>query len=470
MATKKNYKNLEKKLSLKNISAWEIWDEKIKKESFSFAEDYKTFLNNGKTVQEVVKETILFAEKKGYKEISGTKRLKMGDKVYSAKNGDNIILAQIGKKGFEAGISILIAHIDSPHLDLKSRPLYEDDGLALMKTHYYGGIKKYQWPTVNLAIHGKICLDNGKNIDIKIGEKEDDPVFMITDLLPHLDKDKEKEIKILGEQLNLVVGGIPVKDEAVKEKVKLSVLEYLHDNYGIKEDDLTSADLAIVPGGRARDLGFDRSMISGYGHDDKSSAYCSLKALLDLKPVNKTQICILVGREEIGSDGTGSAKSVFIESFISNLLKLLGKNNGMEEVYNIFSKSRAISTETTAALDPDYKDVMDLRNSHILSHGVIIEKYTGGGGKYSSSEATADYLRDLRVLFNKNKNIVYNISGGMGKVDVGGGGTVSKYLANRNIDTVDMAIPTLNLHAPLEIISKADLYSAYLAYKEFLNN
>ena len=384
-----------------------------------------------------------------------------------------MIFAQIGSKGLDLGANILMSHIDSPHLDFKVHPLYEDDGLALLKTHYYGGIKKYQWPTINLAIHGKVFLANGKSVDIKIGEKENDPVFMITDLLPHLDKNDNgttnQSGKVTGEQLNLVVGNIPVSDNNVKERVKLAILEYLFEEYGIKEADLMSTDLQAVPSEKARDLGFDRSMISAYGHDDKVCSYPSLMSLIDSKVSEKTQVCILIDREEIGSDGISGAKSAFIEVFFSDLLRLLGKESGFEEVFRVFSNSEGISSDVTVAADPDYKDVLDARHSHKLSYGIIIEKYTGSGGKYSSSEASASYIQKLRMLFDKS-GIVYDIGGGLGKIDVGGGGTIAKYMANRNIEIVDVGVPVLNMHAPLEIISKADLYSAYLAYKEFLVN
>lgn len=473
MPQKKNYyKDLEEKLTLKQRSCWEVWDDKLRKESFSFSEKYKTFLNDGKTEQEVIAQAVKIAEKNGYKDITRANQLKVGDKVYAVNDGKSMILAQIGKKGLSEGAKILMAHIDSPHLDFKVHPLYEDEGLALMKTHYYGGIKKYQWPTINLAIHGKAFLANGKSVEIKIGEKDEDPVFMITDLLPHLDKNENgttnQSGKILAEQLNLVVGNIPVKDKGVKEKVKMAILEYLNKEYGIEEADFMSTELEAVPSEKARDLGFDRSMISAYGHDDRVCSYSSLKGLLDSKPSAETQVCILIDREEIGSDGMSGAKSAFIEVFFSDLLKLMKQKSGLEEVYRVFSKSKALSSDVTVAADPDYKDVLDPRHAHKLGYGVVIEKYTGAGGKYSTSEASAEYIQKLRILFNKNKDIVYDIGGGLGKVDLGGGGTIAKYMANRNIQIVDMGVPVLNMHAPLEIISKADLYCAYLAYKEFL--
>jgi len=388
----------------------------------------------------------------------------------------SILFAKIGKKGLENGLKILMAHIDSPHLDLKVNPLYEDESLAFFKTHYYGGIKKYQWPTIALALHGVAYLENGKKVEINIGEKDSDPVFMITDLLPHLDRAGGPGTAInprivKGEDLNLLIGSIPVKDEKIKEKVKLAILEYLFNEYGIKEEDLTSAEIQAVPSEKARDLGFDRSLISAYGHDDRSCSFASLKAFMYSKDSDQTQICAWVDREEIGSDGNTGAQSIFIEIFIMDLQRLLTNRTSLEDVYRIFSKSYAISADVTAAVDPDYKDVHDLRNSARLGNGVAIEKYTGSGGKYNTSEASGQFIQQLLQSFKKDKNIIfYQISGGLGKIDLGGGGTIAKYMAKRNMEILDMGIPLFNMHAPLEIASKADIYCAYLAYKVFLEN
>ena len=289
---------------------------------------------------------------------------------------------------------------------------------------------------------------------------------MITDLLPHLEGKKKREVR--GEDLNLLVGSLPVSDKKIKEKVKLAILEILHKNYEIKEGDFSSAEFQIVPSAKASDIGFDRSLISAYGHDDKSSTFAGLKSLLSSKNSQGSQICVLIDREEIGSEGASGAQSVIVERFFVKLLKLLGeKNAGINEVYEIFEKSKAISGDVTAGVDPDYKDVHDLKNSIRFGYGVALEKYTGHGGKYSSSEASAKFVNDLKRLFGKKKNMVYQVSGGIGKVDQGGGGTIAKYMAKRGLDIIDIGVPVLNMHAPLEIASKADLYSAYLGYKIF---
>ncbi len=465
-------KDLEKKLLKQNKSCWEQWNENTKKKAFNFAEKYKLFLNSAKTEREVVQEGIKMAEANGFVNIKKLRSLKPGSKVYAVNRERSLFLARLGKDKLQNGVNLIMAHIDSPHLDFKVSPLYEDENIAFFKTHYYGGIKKYQWPTIALALHGTIYLKNGKKRDVVIGEDASDPIFMITDLLPHLDREGGPGTKIRGrdvkgEDLNLVVASMPIKDKKIKERVKLFVLNYLYEKYGIKEEDLSSTDLEAVPSEKARDLGFDRSMISAYGHDDRICAYASLKALFDAKQFTKTQICIWIDREEIGSDGNTGAKSIFLEVFISDLLKLSGKEGSLDEVYRVFSSSQGISADVTAAVDPDYKDVHDLRNACRLGYGLAIEKYTGSGGKYSTSEASGEFLAKLRSIFSSNKDIIYQISGGLGKVDQGGGGTIAKYIANRNIEIVDAGVALLNMHAPLEIASKADLYAAYLAYKEF---
>lgn len=472
MAKKQDYQKLEKELFGEKKSCWELWNDSVKKSAFNFAEDYKNFLNKAKTEREAVSEGIKIAEKKGYKNIAKLKKIKSGDKIYYAQRAKSLIFANIGRDGIREGFRMLMSHIDSPHLDLKISPLYEDENLAFFKTHYYGGIKKYQWPTITLALHGTVVLASGKSLDIVIGEVETDPIFMITDLLPHLDRDggpgsNIKKREVSGEDLNLLVGSIPIADKKIKEKVKFAVMEYLYKKYGIKQDDFVSSELQAVPSNKARDLGFDRSLISAYGHDDKICSYAALRGLLKSKDSKQTQICAWVDREEIGSDGSTGAQSLFFESFIAKLLKLSGNEGNIANVYEVFTKSRAISADVTAALDPDYKDVHDLRNAHRLGYGAAMEKYTGSGGKYSTSEASAEYVAELRSIFNKNKNIVYQLGGGLGKIDQGGGGTIAKYMANRDIDIVDMGVPLFNMHAPLEIASKADLYSAYLLYKEF---
>lgn len=467
-----DYQKLEKQLKLEKKSCWEIWDDKIKKEAFAFVESYKSFVSESKTEREAVEAGVELAKKNGFKNIEEIKILKTGDKVYAVNRDKSLFLAKIGKSGLSQGMKIIMSHIDSPHLDFKVNPLYEDEALAFAKTHYYGGIKKYQWPTVSLALHGVVYLENSKKINIKIGEKVDEPIFMVTDLLPHLDRPSGPSGKIefrevKGEDLNLLLGSLPVDDKKVKEKVKLAILEYLFNKYGIKEEDFASAEIQAVPSEKARDLGFDRSLISAYGHDDKVCAYSSLMGFFDAKIAEQTQICILTDREEIGSDGNTGAQSLFMESFMLNILKLNQNKCDLNEIYRSYAMSQAISADVTAAIDPDYKDVHDLRNVCQMGFGLAIEKYTGHGGKFSTSEASAQFISELKKTFKKDKNIVCQFSGGIGKVDQGGGGTIAKYLANRNIDVVDAGVALFNMHAPLEIASKADIYCAYLGYKAF---
>jgi aspartyl aminopeptidase len=470
-----DYEKMEKELMYERKNCWEVWDEKTKEQAFSFAEKYKQFLNRSKTAREAVKSIVSLAEKKGFAPIGSFKKLKAGDKIYFINREKAIMLARIGKKGFDDGFRMLMAHIDVPHLDLKVVPLYEDEKMAFFKTHYYGGIKKYQWTAIALALHGVIYLANGKSAEVSIGESEDDPVFMITDLLPHLDREggpgtKSGGREVKGEDLNLVVGSIPVKDKKAKEKVKLAILEYLHEKYGMIEEDFSSADLEAVPSEKARDLGFDRSLIAAHGHDDRLCSFASLSGFFDAKTKDKTQICALVDREETGSEGGTGAQSSFFELFVSEILRKEKGRSSMDDVMRIFSKSKAISADVTAGVDPDYKDVFDLRNAVRVGCGLAIEKYAGAGGKYYTSEASGKFLQELRVLFNKNPDIIYQASGALGKVDQGGGGTLAKYIANRNIEIIDAGVPALNVHAPLEIASKADLYSTYLAFKAFMEN
>jgi len=473
---KTKYQKLEEKLSKQKKNAWEIWDDKTKKEAFDFAEKYKKFSNNSKTEREAIKASVDIAQKNQFKDLKKIKKIKPGDKIYYIHREKSLILAKIGKKNIlNTGANLIMSHVDAPHLDFKVNPLYEDAELAFFKTHYYGGIKKYQWPTISLSIHGVVYLENGEKIEIKIGEKENDPIFMISDLLPHLDRSGGPGSKITpstveGEDLNLILGSIPVKDKKIKNKVKLSILEYLYKNYKIKENDLVSAELQAVPTEKTRDLGFDRGLLSGYAHDDRSCSFAALESFFNSKIKDKTQICLLIDREEIGSEGNTGAKSPFLENFISQILDLNNQAGNLKNVFQVFSLSEAISADVTSALDPDYKSVYDSRNTAHLNQGIALEKYIGHGGKYHTSEASAKFIAKLRKEFNKNKNLIYQFNGGLGKIDKGGGGTIAMYMANRDIEIIDAGIPVLNMHAPLEIISKADLYCTYLAYKIFFEN
>ncbi|MFH1187296.1 MAG: aminopeptidase [bacterium] len=471
---KKNQKTIKSKLTIERKSCWDVWDDKIKKQAFGFGYGYKQFLDNSKTEREAVREGIRMAEEKGFVDWedfkktvkNSTPKELVGRKIYFVNREKNLFLVILGGKDLSRGINMLIAHIDSPRLDLKVNPLYEDEELAYFKTHYYGGIKKYQWPTIPLAMHGVIINSSGEKINICIGEKDEDPIFMITDLLPHLGKEQMKktlDIAIEGEELNILLGSIPIKDSKIKEKVKYAILKYLNENYGLIEEDFVSAEIQMVPAQKARDLGFDRSLIAGYGHDDRSNAYGALQAILNVENPEKTLMTVFIDKEEIGSEGSSSMKSLFLENVIE---KLIAITNSKCSVIDLFSQSKVLSVDGTVGYDPDYKQVCDSKNTARINHGVVIEKYTGYGGKFRASEASAEFTGEVRKILNNNK-IIWQ-TGGMGKVDQGGGGTIALYLANRNVDVVDCGIPMFSIHAPMEIIGKGDLYSAYLAYGAFL--
>lgn len=475
MLTKNTKQRTEKSmLTRETKSCWSVWDDKTKKQAFDFGERYKKFLDSSKTEREAVREGIRIAKENGFVDWEDFKKTAknldqkklVGKKIYFVNREKNLFLTVLGKKDLSKGINMLIAHVDSPRLDLKVNPLYEDSGLAYFKTHYYGGIKKYQWPTIPLAMHGIVIKSNGDKIDICIGEKDDDPIFMITDLLPHLGKEQMKktlDIAIEGEELNILLGSMPVEDSKIKEKVKYSILKYLNKTYGLIEEDFLSAEIQLVPTQKARDLGFDRSFIAGYGHDDRVSAYSSLQAILNTKDFDKTVMAVFIDKEEVGSNGLSGMKSIFLENVVEKLIKL---TNSKCSTADIFENSKVLSADVAIAYDPDYKQVHDIKNTAMMNHGVVIERYTGYGGKFSASEASAEFTASVRKIFNKNK-IIWQ-TGGMGKVDQGGGGTIAMYLANRNIDVIDCGVPLFNMHAPMEIVGKADLYNAYLAYKSFL--
>jgi aspartyl aminopeptidase len=463
-----DYQKLEKDLSFEKRNCWEVWSDKETQTALAFGEGYKDFLNEAKTEREAVNFGVKLAEKKGFKDLKTFKKLKKGDKVYFVNKNKSMIFAVMGENLLRDGLKMVMSHIDVPHLDLKVNPLYEDESIAFFKTHYYGGIKKYHWPTIALALHGTVILANGKQVEVKIGEKPGDPIFMITDLLPHLGKTQMRKTldeAIVAEELNILVGSMPVKDEKVKAKVKLAVLKYLNDEYGITSEDFFSADLQAAPESKARDLGFDRAMIAAYGQDDRVCAWTSLSAILDSKPSRETQICLWIDREEIGSEGTTGAQSIFIENFVADLLELQAGKASMRDVYRVFEKSSCLSSDVTAGYDPDYKSVHDPMNVAKLGYGVALEKYTGHRGKSGTSEASAEFVQKLRTIFNKNK-VVWQTAG-LGKVDEGGGGTIAMFMAKRNMEVIDIGVALFNMHAPMEIASKADIYSAYLAYKAY---
>ena len=440
----------------------------------AFAEDYKAFLDRSKTEREFTENAIEAASSLGFVDIETKKKLKAGDKVYSSIKDKGLIMAVIGKKNVSEGFNILGAHIDSPRLDLKPNPIYEDNEAVYFKTHYYGGIKKYQWTTIPLALHGVIYTRDGVKHKISVGEDETDPIFYITDLLPHLDKENKKASDIVtGEELNLVIGGMPLngkkKDEKVKEPFKANILKFLNDKYGIVEKDFVTGELEVVPAVKARDVGFDRAFIAGYGHDDRVCAYPALLALLAQEKPSKTCITMLTDKEEIGSYANSGAQSVLYENFLMEIVAKSGVGSlDMLKYRKVIAASKMLSTDVSTAYDPKYAGVYEKRNTAFMSHGLKLEKYTGARGKSGSSEATGDFVSEITRVFEKN-SIPWQ-TGELGKVDVGGGGTISAYMAKYGMSVIDAGIPVWSMHAPYEVISKIDLYYTYLAYKTFIEN
>ena len=433
-----------------------------------FAEGYKAFISAAKSERLAVKEAEKLLKANGFKNIDDVKTLKKGDRVYFVNKKKNVAAFIIGKEPLENGLRILGAHIDSPRLDLKEHPIYEAKGFALGDTHYYGGIKKYQWATIPLSLVGVVCKKDGSIIDINIGDNPNDPVVGVTDLLIHLSADQlaKTAAKVIeGENLDITLGSMPI-DEKDKEPVKANVLKLLKDKYDIEEEDLVSAEIEIVPSGPARDYGLDRSMIAGYGHDDRSCAYTSLLALLDTKKVDYTACCILVDKEEIGSVGATGAQSLFFENTIAKLAALLGSNNPLWSARVALENSKMLSSDVSAGYDPLYGYVSDMKNVAYLGEGLVFNKYTGSRGKSGSNDSMPEYYAFIRKTMDEAKVNWQNAE--LGKVDQGGGGTIAYILGNYNMLVIDAGIPVLNMHAPMEIVSKVDVYEAYLGYKAFL--
>ncbi|MBQ7504764.1 MAG: aminopeptidase [Ruminococcus sp.] len=437
------------------------------KKADEFCEGYKTFLDNSPVEREAVQYSLKLAKENGFVEFEQDKQYKAGDKVYYINRGKAIALAVIGKNGTKDGVMFSIAHIDSPRVDLKPNPLYEDNNLAYFKTHYYGGIKKYQWTVMPLALHGTVVKVGGEKVDIKIGVDETEPCFCITDLLPHLAKEqatKKLAQAIEGENLNVLIGSYPIDtDDEEGDLVKLNVMKILNEKYGITESDFLSAELCLVPAQKCRDIGFDRSMIGGYGHDDKVCAYPALMAALNTNVPERTCITYLTDKEETGSDGNTGMQSDFLRYFVYDLAKVDGVDG-----YRVLSKSKCLSADVNAAFDPIYASAYEPKNASYINQGVIISKYTGHGGKYDTSDASAEYMGEIRTMLEK-EGIMWQV-GELGKVDIGGGGTIAKYVANMNIDVVDLGVAVLSMHAPFEIISKVDVYETYRAFYAFYNN
>ncbi len=473
---KKEISKLKKTVFKKDTLVFDKLTKHQKTRTLAFSEAYKKFLDASKSEREAAKQIVKAAEDKGFANIDtllGEKNLKPVNRVYKIFQNRCVAMAVLGKEDLISGTSIIAAHIDSPRLDLKQNPVYEDLSLGLMKTHYYGGIRKYHWLAVPLALHGTVITSRDETIDINIGEKPDDPVFTVTDLLPHLAGKTQNSKKISeifqGEKLNLVAGSIPIGSDKEKDRFKLGVLNILYETYGILEEDFVSAEIEAVPAGRARDIGFDRSMIGSYGQDDRVCAYTALKALLDIKqPADRTAIALFFDKEEIGSEGSSGAKSNFLEDFISDLLFFKENTNGSRALRKTLTNSCCLSADVNAAMDPDYKDVHEARNAAKLGFGVCMTKFTGVAGKSGSSDASAEFVGKIRNIFNKNK-IVWQ-TGELGKIDEGGGGTIAKFIARYGMDVLDCGPALLSMHSPFEISSKADIYMTYLGFKAFYSD
>ncbi len=464
MSEKSKSEILREELFLKRKNGCLVASEETITKAEEYCEGYKKFLDLAKTEREAAKKAISMAEEKGFTEFVRGKTYEAGDKVYFNNRGKTVAFAVIGSESVESGVNITAAHIDSPRLDLKPNPLYEDIELALFKTHYYGGIKKYQWTAIPLALHGVFVLKDGTVKEVSIGEEENEPKFVINDLLPHLAQEQSKRTLnegIKGEELNVLVGSYPFRDDKGSELVKLNILKLLNEKYGICEADFLSAELEMVPAVKACDIGFDRSMIGAYGQDDRVCAYPALTAILEVENPTKTAVAILADKEEIGSMGNTGLESDFLRHVIGDLAKM------QDGDYTVaFRNSRCLSADVNAGTDPTFQEVMERRNASFLNHGVVVTKYTGARGKSGTSDASAEYVASIRKMLD-DAEIIWQ-SGELGRVDLGGGGTVAMYIANMGVDVVDLGVPVLSMHAPFETTSKLDVYMCYRAMYEFM--
>lgn len=462
---KTNGELLKEKLFLKKKHAAEILSNEEIEKAYDFCKEYRLFLDYAKTERRAVNFAENLAIQNGFKEFDAKAKYNVGDKIYYNNRGKAIILATIGERPLDEGVKISAAHIDSPRLDLKQIPVYEDSEIAYFKTHYYGGIKKYQWPTIPLALYGTIIKSDSTSVEVSIGDSEEDPVFCVSDLLPHLAQNQSKKTlseAIDAENLNLIVGSMPFIDDKVSEKVKLNLLNILFDKYKITEADFISAELEAVPAFNSRDIGFDRSLIGGYGHDDRVCAYPALVAAINCDKPQYTSVTVLADKEETGSEGNTGLDSMFLKYFIESLGACF-KVRASE----ILSKSECLSADVNAAFDPNFPEVYERNNSCFVNYGVVVTKYTGARGKSGTSDASAEFTGKIRNLLD-SKNVVWQ-TGELGKTDIGGGGTVAKYIAGLNVDVIDVGVPVLSMHSPYEIVSKLDVYMAYRAFYEFLN-
>lgn len=456
-------KELKEKLFI-NRKNGRFADSEVLEKADKYCEGYKKFLDNAKTEREAVKTAVALAEEKGFVPFEIGKEYKAGEKVYFNNRGKTVAFAVIGKESCEKGVNITAAHIDSPRLDLKPNPLYEDSELALFKTHYYGGIKKYQWTAIPLALHGVFALKDGTVKEVCIGEKDDEPRFVINDLLPHLAQEQSKRTLnegVKGEELNVLVGSHPFKNDEGSELVKLNILNILNQKYGINEADFLSAELEMVPANKACDIGFDRSLIGAYGQDDRVCAYPALTAILEVENPQKTAVAILADKEETGSAGNTGLESDFLRFVIGDLAKMQNCDPTVA-----LRNSKCLSADVNAGLDPTFADVMDRRNASFLNYGVVVTKYTGARGKSGTSDASAEYVAYVRNMLD-SANITWQ-TGELGRVDLGGGGTVAMFIANMGVDVIDLGVPVLSMHAPFETTAKFDVYMCYRAMYEFM--
>lgn len=460
---KSRAEELKEKLFYNPKHASEVISQEETDKADAFCEEYKNFLNKAKTEREAVVYVLEKAKKNGFVEFDRAKKYNAGDKVYYNNRGKSIILAVIGKKGLENGTRLSAAHIDSPRLDMKQNPLYEDTEIAFFKTHYYGGVKKYQWTAIPLSLHGVVVKRDGTKAYVNVGEDDNDPKFVVTDLLPHLAAEQMKRTLadgIRGEELNILIGSRPFKDDEASEKVKLNIMNILFEKYGIIESDFLSAELEAVPAFKSCDIGFDRSMIGSYGHDDRVCAYPAAEAIFNIENPEYTAITVLTDKEEIGSDGNTGLNSSYLKYFVADLANTQGVN-----YHTVLSNTHCLSADVNAAFDPTFPDVSERRNASYINKGVVITKYTGSRGKAGTSDASAEYMGKIRGMLD-GAEVVWQ-SGELGKVDAGGGGTVAMYLAALDIDVVDLGVPVLSMHAPFEVVSKLDVYMAYRAFKTF---
>ena len=456
-------KELQEKLFMKPKNAYLRLDESEVEKVNSFNEDYKQYLNEAKTEREACLLAIKIAEENGFVPFDKNASYKAGDRVYYNNRDKAVIFCVFGKKSVAEGVKIAAAHIDSPRIDLKPNPLYEDSEMAFFKTHYYGGIKKYQWTAIPLALHGVIVKKDGTKVTVNIGEDDNDPKFVITDLLPHLAREQmERTLAkgIMGEELNILIGSRPFKDDEGSELVKLNVMQILNEKYGVIEEDFLSAELECVPAMKVCDIGLDRSLIGGYGHDDRVCAYPSLMAAVDCKDPEFTCLTVLTDKEETGSDGNTGLKSFYLPYFIADLARQAGV-----EAHDVMSKSECLSADVNAAYDPTFPQPFEKMNTSFANRGIVVTKYTGSGGKGGTSDASAEFVGKVRKTFD-DADVIWQM-GELGKVDAGGGGTVAKYVANLDIDVIDVGVPVLSMHAPFEVISKVDVYMAYKAFSAF---